>query len=325
MTLIAQVLGASSIDASTLAERFVQEAPGAWRKMRAAEINGRFRLQEAFTWTGTKHFQNREIDFEDQVGAARYLRVVIDRDEAGQEARFENAVCYTPDYSFILRRKGKEAWQMKELSYEAGLARGEFAASSIGRSILCGIGISYGEAIVESTGFKVISAKEGSEGRVDIEFEVPPTKTPTTLRVTRGRLTVVPKDYWAIVHCDAEVLAGTDNVSGSIEVKAEYQVAGDGLPRPTSAVIIHGTIPDDGQPLVRTQHYTYSENSPGFSVKDCRLTAFGISEPEHARGKSRLWFMLLNLVVGIMLVGGSFYGRRRGSTRNASSDVPTPQ
>jgi len=170
---------------------------------------------------------------------------------------------------------------------------------------------------------EITSTEVGGKHEVCLTFSAPPKDPNDTIYIQKGKLVLLPDDYWVVSHGEVTVVFwGKEKYKFSLRKQYENQ---DGVPVITfdeleSTDVTHGEVPMYTRSSKFSLHKTTDTSPERF-----QLSAFGLPEPVFERSSTHLRSTVL---VGIVLVALIVFfssrkavhaGRRR---RNNNSVLP---
>jgi hypothetical protein len=298
---------------SSLAARFLDEAPKAWSQSKKFYLTLQGKVDEKqviLTGVGSPF----EADFEFKCfdgNVLRHTRAI----ENGKV--HDDIACYNSEYGFSLSRNSSNgSWQVKYIGKDKKpvmdqiehLGAVMFVSYTIDRQSL--------PWTIQQPGFRLTSIRrikrEGAD-LIEVNFETT-SYLREDWRITDGRVVLDPNHFWAVQEYD---LNGTSSVKRlKLIVKGQINYSGEmqGFPIPQSCTIDYFDY-GDGRENHSRRDYTYKEITKCNARRtDFTLSAFDLPEiVKPSKTSSHRWVWLLSIALVCLIAATALRFRLRRS------------
>jgi hypothetical protein len=315
-----------------LRDRFLQEAPEAWRtyEKKARSLQGRFSFHMSQTYKGV------EVDNTYEMKANANGKLVRTSRKRSIEGKTEHnaleVVGFNRNYAFVLKqRTDKAPWILAQL---IGL-RDSALPPEVQQTFdifeqdvleLVTIRVTHLVDLVEFPGFRVSRARKiAAEGRemAEITFECPHNIKDQKTDVHGGILVMDPARLWCLTSYEVQTRFSGGNARSKRDV-LEYAEDGQLLPVPKRVVqeVMATFDPPDPHTNKQTWQLEYDLTVPRKLPKDeeFTLSAFGLPEPPGLSNSAPIrWYLWASVLgIGCLVLAGLLRWRARRSERIAA-------
>lgn len=319
-----------------LKQRFLSEAPKAWKALQKAKVGLQGTLDYTYTDLPTGHVVEKT---KNEMKLFGDWALFIVRREAGQRnkssSHLPTATVYGTNspYAFkLVQKSGSDAWIIEKLDPHVDTPQpassdqlSDYARGGARQALAGGLGLyprHFDRMVGDHVAFKlktVEAVRRGSDELVKLTFSYQPQER-EDIQIPNGTVLLDPGRFWLIREADVEMKWPSDEV-GTVSIRFEYDDTIADIPLIKKASLHIQAKPAGPRakqlgitkPMNQMRVFQYNmrklENP---DEKEFMLSAFGLPEPGLNRAPSNrrtwLWFLL---GVGLLLVVLGFVLRRR--------------